>query len=685
MPLWRAYNDRLLTARGNLFPFVPVFLGIGIGWWFSLPWEPQIGFYGALLLAGAGLVVLSFRVAASLQPLALAALCVCLGMLAAGLRAHLVAGPMLDFRYYGAVQGRIVGIDRSQTDALRLTLDRVVLERLSPDQTPYLVRISLKGDQHWLVPSPGQVVMTTASLAAPDGPVEPDGFDFRRMAFFLGLGAVGYTTTPVLLWSEPSAAEQTIPRIRAALTGAILNRVAGDAGAFSAGVMTGDRSALSLQAVQDLRDSSLAHLLAISGMNLAFLISFTFALFRGGLALVPYVALRLNTKKLAALISIPVAGFYLLLSGSNVATERAFVMVMVALGAILLDRAAISLRTVAISATALLLWQPEALLEPGFQMSFAATVALISGFELLARLVDRKRLWRGVPALMTLFLSSLIGGFATAPFAAAHFNRFTGYGLVANLLTVPVMGAVVMPAGAVAALLAPFGLERPALWVMGKGSEWILWVAHQVAAMEGAVTAVPMPPETVLPLLTLGGLWLILWPFRERLAGLVPVIAALWLWVQHDRLLLLVDADARLLGLMTPDGRAISRETGGGFAATNWLENDGDLTDQKTAAARAGFVEVQTGLRFDLAGRRGLVLPPDAPVDCHGADLLILATALPKGAAMPCRVIDLPLLEKTGTLAVMQTGQSLTLRPTYLAKRLWTPPDAGGVQPKPVQ
>lgn len=675
----------LAEAQGRLFPFAPVLVGVGIGGWFAWPWEPGFWPYLALVLAVVIFAAGAWRWSGPSRPLLIGLCCLLLGPLAGGFRVQTMAAPMLEFRYYGPVQGRIIEIDRSQTDALRLTLDRVVLERTDPDRTPVTVRVSLRGDQRWLAPAPGQTVLMTAHLAAPQGPVEPGGFDFRRMAFFERLGAVGYTNTPMVLWANPAPRDQIIARIRTHLSNGIQNAIPGDPGAFSAGVMTGDRAGLSLQAVQDLRDSSLAHLLAISGMNLAFLISFTFALLRGGLALIPPVALRVNGKKLAAAISLPIAGFYLLLSGSNVATERAFVMVAVMLGAVLLDRAAITLRSVAIAALVLLLWQPEALLEPGFQMSFAATIALVAGFEALAKRVERKRLWRGVPMVMTLVLSSVIGGFATAPYAAAHFNRFTDYGLLANLLTVPVMGAVVMPAGAVAAILAPFGLAYPALWVMGQGAAWILWVAARIAALEGAVTPIPMPPDVVLPLITLGALWLILWPFRARWVGLVPVAAAFWLWSDHARPLLLIDGEARVLGVTGPEGRAISREKGEGFTVQNWLENDGDLSGQAAGFARPGFVETYAGLRFVLGPWRGLVLAKGQRPDCAGADVVILPAAvledLGKTPALPCRVIGPDLLKVTGPLAILPDGR---LRPTFRAKRMWTPPGAGGLLPPPL-
>jgi competence protein ComEC len=670
----------LQKARGTLFPWAAVAIGAGVGLWFMLPWEPGGRFYlgaGAVLLLACALRAFGPELAA---PVAVAVACAVAGMLAAGARLHLQASPMLDFRYYGPVQGRIVGIDRSQSDALRLTLDRVVLRDTSPARTPERVRVSLQGDQPWLDPAPGQVVILTANLSAPQGPVEPGTFDFRQMAFFDQLGAVGYTRTPVLLLEPPEEGALYIDRLRSRLSQAIREAVPGDAGAFAAGAMTGDRSGISQATVADLRDSNLAHLLAISGMNMAFLVAFVFALLRTGLAAVPPLALRVNTKKVAAVVALGVAYFYLQLSGSNVATERAFIMVSVMLVAILLDRRALTLRSVAIAGAVLLLWQPETLLEPGFQMSFAATVALIAGFRAIDTRVTRERLPRWMLPVFTVVLSSVIAGLATAPFAAAHFGRFTDYGLIANLLTVPAMGLLVMPGGAVAALLAPFGLAEPALWVMGLGSAWILFVANWIAGLEGAVTAIPTPSVWVLPVLTLGALWLVIGTGRARLFGVVPMLAALVLWVLSPRPDLLIAGDGRIVGLLTEQGRALSASRGGGFSAENWLQNDGDLATQEQAAARPAFDGPKGARRFVIGGVPGVVLTGKAGLAaasaaCAAGGIVVLA-GMAEGVDGPCALIDEALLRQTGAIAVWVDKGGLRIVPARGAARRWQPPPA---------
>ncbi|WP_346763894.1 ComEC/Rec2 family competence protein [Rhodobacter sp. SGA-6-6] len=664
----------LEEARGHLLPFAAMAMGIGIGLWFVWPREPGAADYLSAGGVGLALAALWLWGPWPLRPLAGFAAMLAAGFLAAGLRAQGVAAPMLEFRYYGPVEGRVVEIDRSTSDALRVTLDRVVLREMTPARTPRRVRVSLHGD---LLhdPQPGEVLAMTAHLAAPEGPVEPGGFDFRRMAWFDGLGAVGYTRSPALLLEPPAAGEEVIARMRAWLSAAMRARIPGDAGAFAAGAMTGDRSGITQETVRALRDSSLAHLLAISGMNLAFLTGFVFWLVRTGIALVPPLALRVNAKKVSAALSLAVALYYLLLSGSNVATERAFVMAAVVLGAVMLDRRAITLRSAAIAAMILLALRPESLMEPGFQMSFAATVALVAGFRVLDRKVLLERWPRWTVPVFTLVASSAIGGFATAPFAAATFNRFADFGLLANLLTVPVMGAVVMPAGAMAVVLAPFGLAWVALRAMEWGVRWILGVAHWVAGLEGSVTMIPEPHAAALPLIALGGLWLAAWPGRARLAGAALVAAGLLAWPMAGRPELLISADGRLLGLLGPEGRALSTARGGGFAAENWLENDGDLATQEEAAARPGFTGPKEAREFILAGLKGVALQGSGalaalPAACAAHDLVVIAAtveAVPEG----CEVIDQTRLRRTGALALRVVGGDVEVTATRARARVW--------------
>ena len=662
----------LWGQRGHLFPWSPVCVAAGIGLYFGLRIEPGLTVYAVL----AGFVLcggfVSWRWPGAFTPLLTGLVLVALGVCLAGARAHRVEAPKLDFRYYGPVEGRIVALDRSASDAVRMTLDRVVLRDTDPARLPGRVRLSVHGPEADLVP--GQRVMTTGHLSPPSGPAEPGGFDFRRHAWFLGLGAVGYTRAPVVTAAPPDRGELSMQifGLRMAISDAIRARLPGDTGGFAAAVTTGDRSGMGQAALEALRASNLAHLLAISGLHMGLLAGVVYGGLRFALALIPPIALRWPIRKIAAIGALAAAAVYLALSGGNVATERAFIMVATALVAVLFERRALSLRAVAMAALIVLTLRPEALMSPGFQMSFAATTALVSVFTAL-RGRDTARLPVWAKPAMGVFLSSAIAGLATAPVSAAHFNAMAPYGLLANLVSVPVMGSVVIPAAVAAACLAPFGLEGIALHVMGLGLDWILAVATEVASWEGARRPVIAPGPAVLPVLSLGALWIMLWQGRLRWAGALPMVLALGLWSGAERPVALVADTGGLVGVMTEAGRALSKPRGAGFVAGIWLENDGDLVDQATAAAR--WPDPGEGLirRFALEGGTLIHVPGKraarafegcAPVD------IVISTERLDGT---CDIFDMRRLLDTGSLSVLPGPWGLRVVTAHevSGQRLW--------------
>lgn len=665
----------LLLQRGHLLGWVPVCLAAGIGLYFSLRAEPSLWMFAGLACAALACMLVARRLAPAIAPLAVGAALVAVGVILAGTRTQMVAGPVLDWRYYGPVEGRVVDIDRSASDVLRVTLDQVKLHNVAPSRTPQRVRLSLHSSISGAHPAPGLRLAATAHLSPPSGPVEPGGFDFQRHAWFQRLGAVGYTRVPLVALAAPDG---TLPlfAIRMALSGHVQKALPGETGAFAAAIMTGDRSGMGQDTLTALRVSNLAHLLAISGLHMGLLSAFVFAAFRYGIALVPWLALRVPAKRVAAGLALIVAAFYLGLSGGSVATERAFVMVSVMLVAVMLDRRALSLRAVALAALIVLVLRPEALLGPGFQMSFAATTALIAVFAWIqrAKLAMGPRWMRPVSAVV---VSSLVAGLATAPFAAAHFNQFAHFGLIANLLSVPLIGALVMPAAVLAVCLLPLGLDGIGLWAMSLGLDWILGVARWVSSLDGARGTVVSPGPWVLPLLSLGALTLILWQGRLRAVGAIPMAIAAMLWLQAERPLVLIADTGGLVGVMTDAGRAISAERGDGFAAQNWLENDGDAADQEIAALRwADRGNGPGGIVLTAArGKRAAA----ALTRCAEREWVVLNTAPPAGLRREagCTVISPESLRKTGAIALFQqaggTGPRIVTARAISGTRPWTP------------
>lgn len=607
----------LESQRQNFILWAPVALAGGVGAYFGMPFEPPLWAGWALAIGVSGLFLLAWRLTGIFRLAILTILFLNLGYLAAVYRSASVAAPVLTFRYYGPIEGRVIKIDRSSSKATRITLDRVRLDRVRG--TPAKVRVSLFG----FIPDIliGAHVALVGNLSPPGGPVEPAGFDFRRFAWFDQLGAVGYTRNPVVIMRpyRDSGKGLWLAQVRRALATHIATSIGGQNGAFAAAIITGDRSRIDGDVLQTLRDSNLAHLLAISGLHMGLLTGFVFLFFRHALALVPRLALRVPVKKIGAIAAL-LAGFaYLFLSGGNVATQRAFIMVAVVLFAVLLDRPAFSLRAVALAALLVLLMRPESLAEAGFQMSFAATTALVGTFEALRT----ARWWRWLKAhiprwsipTFTLLITSAVAGAATAPIAAFHFNQISNFGLAANLLSVPLMGLLIVPAAVIAMFFSLFGFAGWAFWLMGQGVGWILAVAGWFSELDGAVTLVRTAPPQVLTLIGLGGCLIFLLLGRARVVGVLVLGAALVIWLESARPVVLVNQNAGLIGVLGPEGRVLNKETAYRFAAGIWLENDGDRANQAEAFQREGLNTLNKITRADLPFGWALVVDQNSEVN----------------------------------------------------------------------
>ncbi|MEM6307394.1 MAG: ComEC/Rec2 family competence protein, partial [Pseudomonadota bacterium] len=507
MAVTDAIQAHLARQVPQVYLWCAVGFATGAGLYFGLPYEP--GFWSLPVLC-----VLSFLLLTRRAPLLTVVACLGLGYGWAGIKAHWVAGPVLDKRMYTTVTGRVVLLDKSASDKPRMTLDQVQIEKLAGRAGPHRVRIALHGPG--APPDIGDRLRIVAHLSPPPGPAEPHGFDFQRHAWFLRLGAVGYARKPPVDVGQGGGVPMA--QMRARVTDWVHTHLPQRTGGVAVAITTGDRSYLTTDVVQDLRAANLAHLLAISGLHMGLLAGLMFGVLRFAFLPLP----RGDPKRWAAAGALALAFGYLLLSGASIATERAFVMTAVVFGAVILRRRALTLRAVALAVWIVLVLRPQAIISPGFHMSFAATIALIVAFRWIT---DHGYLSRPGPLryLGSATVSALVAGAATAPFAAAHFNMIPHYGLVANLLAVPLMASVVMPGWIIAVILTPVGAEGLGFWIMDHGLQAILWIAHQVAGWAGAVSRVKSPAPVVLPAMTLGAIFFILWQGHIRWAGIGAV------------------------------------------------------------------------------------------------------------------------------------------------------------------
>ena len=641
-----------LAERERWPLWIPVCLGVGIALYFSLTIEPPpyTGVFAALVSA---LAALALRRRLLWFLVAVALLGASIGFTAAQLRSTLVEAPVLPEKMRAVkVSGRVVA-NEIRVAGQRLILDHVRINGLDPTATPERLRITLRGNRDRRA-LPGEWVSLRATLSPPSRPVAPGAFDFARQLYFKRLGGIGFAYGGARFIDPAKDVDSggwmiALGRLRQAVTDRIRAGLGGEAGAVAAALLTGERGAISKSTLAAIRDAGLAHLLAISGLHMGLFAGIVFLVVRAALALWEPVALRHSIKKWAALAAFAGMTFYLFLSGATIPTQRAFMMGALVIAAVLLDRTAISMRSVALAAVAVLLVQPESLLGPSFQMSFAAVVALVAVFE-----IRRERFWKSDTAyhwsdrirryFIGVSLMTVIANLATGPFAAYSFNRFAVYSLAANLIAIPLTALWIMPWGIAVLLLMPFGLEALALAPMGWGIEGLITVAETVAAWPGAVKLLPAMPLSGLAAAAAGGLWLCLWRGKWRWLG-APVLAlSLLSPAISPSPDLLIDGKGKLFAVRTEDGElALSSRKAARFTGDIWLRRDG----QRSSAPWPG--EDGGGLRCDAAGciyrSRGQVvaLVRDGRAlaeDCRNAPIVVSVVPVRRACPSASLVID---------------------------------------------
>ena len=656
------------TGPGRLLPWLPIAFGLGIAIYFGAEREPAWWAAVSLALVCVTIVILARRRPVAF-PLALAGAAVAAGFAVATLKAVYVAHPVLA---RPAMSVSIAGFVEVREERERT--DRIVVRALSLDgarmeQKPGRVRVSVKKGT---APPVGAYVTLRARLNPPLEPLRPGGYDFARDLYFQGIGATGFALGAIRIAEPPVQPglwlryATTVQGIRDAIDARIRAALPGDKGAIASALITGKRDAISAQVNDAMYISSLAHVLSISGYHMALVAGVVFFALRALLALSPSLASGRPIKKWAAAGALVAAAAYLVLSGAEVATQRAFIMTAIVLIGVMADRAALTLRTLAIAAIAVLLFAPQSVVHPSFQMSFAATLALIAAYERglpwMARadtsMSARVALWGG-REVAALVLASLVAGLATTPYAAYHFHRIAPYGVIANLFAMPIVSIWVMPSGLLALIAMPFVLDGMLWRLMGEGIDWMIAVALFVAGLPGAVGR--MAAFGIGPLLLgTGGLvllGLLKTPLRWS-GGAVVVAASLWAIAapQPD---VLISSDGQAVAVRGADGRlSIHRGSRDAFAAREWLAADGDARLPDDATLAEGFRCDASGCIARLADGRlvSQVLAADAfEEDCRRAAIVVTAREAPP--ACQALVVDRTVSRARGAITIRRNGE----------------------------
>lgn len=668
--VWHLVRDGLsagLTREAEqrrLFPWLAVAFGAGILLFFTATdGEPSLA--APLIAAALSLAITpALRARPVALALALAVASVFLGFAAGVWRVASVAGPVLTRVAIAPLVGVVEGLDEREGGA-RLIVRVESFGTLDAASRPYRVRVSYRTAQ---IVRPGDAIRATARLLPPPEAARPGGYDFARDAYFRGIGAVGSlvgkvelrpATAPLPLSLRLAAA---VDAARNALTRRITDAIGGQAGAVAAALVTGKRGLISAETNDVLRAAGIYHVVSISGLHMVLAAGVVFWLVRAGLALVPILALTWPIKKIAAGAAMLGVTAYCAFSGWDVAAERSLIMTLVMLGAILVDRPALSMRNLALAAMLALAREPEALLGPSFQMSFGAVAGLIACAPLLDGRLFRtgspSRLGRAASWLATTVVgtlaTTLVAQIATAPFATYHFQTVQPFGIVGNALTLPLVSLVVMPSAVLGMLAYPFALDRPVWWLMGLAVRGMLEISGWIAQFGRATLVLPAFEPGAMIWLAAALLIATLPVSRLRLLALLPAGIGLALAAAPTRFDIYIDRDGAGAAVRGRDGRLAVLGRPPGFVLEQWLKADGDGRRPESASGEAGPRCDRLGCTLVAVDGRAVALVADKrafPEDCARADILISRLRAPPGCAAPV-IADRSFLAARGAAAI---------------------------------
>ena len=666
----------LETAGFDRAPWLAVGFAGGIAAWFALanPWQ-WLALIAACLAAMLGALAglrEDGRFPYTRQTVATLTLMIVAGCGVVWAKSAMVGTPAITRPMVELISGTVM--KREEQPALaRIRLTLAIRE---PDTArPIRVRLNLPVAQDQPGIAEGATVQLRARLMPPAPPMLPGGYDFARTSWFTGLAATGTVLGKVTV---TRAADQQgwLRALQRSLSAHVRSRLDGSPGTIAAAFASGDRGAIEPADDTAMRDAGLTHLLSISGLHVSALVAAVYVLAIRLLALWPWLALRVRLPLVAAGAGALAGVGYTLLTGSEVPTIRSCIGAVLVLAALAIGREPLSLRMVAVAAFFVLLFWPEAIVGPSFQMSFAAVIAIVAlhgAAPIRKFLAPREQSWwaKGARHLAMLLLTGVVIELALMPIGLFHFHRAGVYGALANIIAIPLTTFVSMPAIALALLLDSVGLGAPAWWLAGKSLELLLALAHWTAARPGAVTLLPSMGQGSFLLFMAGGLWLALWRGRLRLAGLVPALLGLTMLAFLRPPDVLISSDGRHVGITGEGGSLlVLREGKSDFAKENLQEiagMEGDtrlIEDWPGARCNRDFcaVELIRGgrtWRLLIARSKDLVDIRALAKACRQVDIVIADRRLPFACKPTTLKADRAMLGQTGGLTLDLTNRRI--------------------------
>jgi competence protein ComEC len=339
--------------------------------------------------------------------------------------------------------------------------------------------------------------------------------------------------------------------------------------------MIGEYNGIDEKILTQMRVAGISHILSVSGMHLSLMAMICYFSSRIIINLLYRYTSKLHAKKIASIMALLGSFAYLLISGLQVAAIRSFIMVAMTILAVMFDRINSAMRAIFFAGLLILVISPQNILNPSFQMSFAAVIALIASysyyienFPMEDNIYSKIRLY-----FISTTFSSVIAGIATAPYVIYHFNQFSTYSVFANLLAVPLTSFIIMPCVILGFILYPLNLLKLALIPMSKAISAMIVIANYISTLPYASLTISHMSSISLGLISLGGLIYCLLKHKYRLIGIIPMILAVILMITEPRPIMIIDAKTKIFAYFNRNNQMIlSSKKLGKFTKNLWLK-----------------------------------------------------------------------------------------------------------------
>ncbi len=647
-----------VTQRRNFILF-PFFMIAGLIVYRVLPSEPAF-------IALATLIGFTFATAwlgrdrAPIREIALLASMFALGMVLLPVHGALFGTRMLESPRYGTYTARIEAVTYNDGSEQRWVLSDVAGELDWTLPNVRLARVTVPGAYDV---SPGDTITARIRFYPVPPPAVPGGYDSQFVSHFDGIGAYGTAFGDIeISKSGAGGLSRAVKDLRAAITTRIVSQLGERIGGIAAALVTGDQSRITEDDRNLMASAGIAHVIAISGLHLTLVAGTMFACVRFFLSLGHGVTQRFPIKKIAAGFGIATALAYMVISGMVIPAVRSTIMLALIFAAIIAGRQALTMRNVAIAGLAIIVFEPTSVFRASFQLSFAAVIALIAAYELARRnREDRERPQRGraLTLMLDIATTSIIAGLATLVFTAYHFQQTAPFGVLGNLMVMPIVSFVMMPAALLGTLLLPLGLEAIPYAGLGWSIEAMLWCAGFVRNLSGGFDPSPILSPVALGVALFALAWLAYFRTHMRITGpivAVPLIAFFCLEQAPD---IFIADQSQALAVRSGDRVALIAGRNNTFATTIWSERY--LTVIEDAHTATGCDSLGCILSTEEGYTVALVKSRDAfDEDCRIAEIVIARlTAPPQCETAAKLVVDASDLARYGAHMIDWNGPDL--------------------------